>query len=141
MNSRIPANILFVSDDEDIQQMVKLILGRDRNDSVKIAANLDELAASIEQQIPDLVILEFTTYISDHQPGFPVFHHIKSIRPLRDIPVLFWMVPNPKWVNPEAQRLGVAGCVRMPAEAQELVKACDVILAGGTYYLDEDMKT
>ncbi|MBI5565048.1 MAG: sigma-54-dependent Fis family transcriptional regulator, partial [Chloroflexi bacterium] len=60
MNSRTPANILLVSEDEDIHRLVKMILSRDRNDSVKTAANLDELAASIEQQIPELVILEFT---------------------------------------------------------------------------------
>jgi DNA-binding NarL/FixJ family response regulator len=84
--------------------------------------------------VPDLIVLETVAWIDDLDIGIPVYQQIKRIESLQLVPVLFWNVPNPTYTNPKAQQLGVAGCVMMPSQPNELIEARDTILAGGTYY-------
>jgi DNA-binding NarL/FixJ family response regulator len=114
----------------------RILACRERNDVVTSAADLETVRTFAAQRLPDLIILEFsfTAQVFEHQLGFPVYQQLRAIESLKRVPVLLWMVPNPKRVKPEAQRLGMAGYVAMPSGTQELLKARDVILAGGTYY-------
>lgn len=130
----IMANILVVSDDPDILGVVKIVLENACDDTVTTASSLAQVKALAQQQVPDLIVLEYVARIDDIDIGIPVYQQIKSVESLQQVPVLFWMVPNPTRLYPEAQQLGVAGCVTMPSPPAELLKARDVILAGGTYY-------
>ena len=130
----IMANILVLSDEEVICTVIKSVLGNARNDTVVSASSLVQANALAQQQVPDLIVLEFVARIDDLDIGIPVYQEIERTELLQQVPVLFWMVPNPSWIYPQAQQLGVAGCVTMPSQPNELVEARDLILAGGTYY-------
>ena len=114
--------------------MLTWILVDARNDTVTIASSLAQVKTLAQQQVPESIVLEFTAQIDDYSNAIPVYQQIKRIEPFQQVPVVFWMVPNPTWVYPKAQQLGVAGCVMMPSTPDELVKARDLILAGSTYY-------
>ena len=128
------ANILVLSDEEVICTVIKSVLGNARNDTVVSASSLVQANALAQQQVPDLIVLEFVARIDDLDIGIPVYQEIKRIELLQQVPVLFWMVPNPTLIYSQAQQLGIAGCVTMPSQPKELVEARDVILARGTYY-------
>ena len=128
------AHILVLSNDKDICGVIEFLLNRERNDTVISASDLQKVQALAQQQVPDLIILESTVRVFGDQSGFPVYQQLRTIESLKQVPILFWMIPNPSRVNPEAQQLGVAGCVAMPSQPQELLEARDVILAGGTYF-------
>jgi CheY-like chemotaxis protein len=128
------ANILVLSDDEVMCALVKVVLEREHNDTVTAVSSIDQVKSFAQQQIPDLIVLEFVARIDDLDIGIPVYQQIRRIASLQQIPVLFWMVPNPTYTYPKAQELRVAGCVAMPSQPKELIEARDVILAGSTYY-------
>ncbi len=128
------ANILVLNDDEDICAVIKLVLENARNDTITTAYSLAQVKALAQQQTPDLIVLEPVARIDYLDIGIPVYQQLKRIESLQQVPVLFWMVPNPMHIYPHAQQLGVAGCVSMPSQPKELIEARDVILAGGTYY-------
>ncbi len=128
------ANILFISNDEDVCRMIEHVFSHGRADVVTSTADLEMVRTFAMQRPPDLIILDFTAQVFEHQRGFPAYQQIQAIESLKQVPVLLWMVPNPKRVKPEAQRLGIAGYVVMPSGTRELLMARDVILAGGTYF-------
>lgn len=128
------ANILVLGGEKDILRLVVRILMEARNDTATPASSLAQAEVLAQQQSLDLIVLDFIASIGEHDGGISVYQQIRRIESLRQVPVLFWMVPNPTRIYPEAQQLGVAGCVTMPSPPAELVKARDVILAGGTYY-------
>ena len=128
------AHILILSNDKDICGVIEFLLNQERNDTVSSASDFQKVRALAQQQIPDLIILESTAHVFQDQSGFPVYQQLRTIESLKQVPILFWMVPNPGRFNPEARRLGAAGCVAMPSQARELLDARDVILAGGTYF-------
>ncbi len=130
----IMANILALSDDADICRVIKIVLENARNDTVTTASSLAQVKALTQQQVPDLIVLEFVARIDDLNIGIPVYQQVRGIEAFQEVPVLFWMVPNPTYTYPKAQQLGVAGCVLMHSQPKDLVEARDVILAGGTYY-------
>ncbi len=130
----IMANILVLSGEVDILKVLTRILVDARNDTVTTASSLIQVRALAQQQVPDLIILEFTSQIDEYNSGIPVYQQIRGIEAFQEVPVLFWMVPNPTYTYPKAQQLGVAGCVLMPSSPKDLIEARDVILAGGTYY-------
>jgi CheY-like chemotaxis protein len=128
------ANILVLSGEEVILRALTRILVDARSDTVTTASSLIQVRAFAQQQVPDLIILEFTAQIDEYNLGIPVYQQIRGIEAFQEVPILFWMVPNPTYTYPTAQQLGVAGCVTMPSQPKELIEARDVILAGGTYY-------
>ena len=130
----IMANILALSDDEDICDVIQIVLERACHDTVIAVSNLAQAAAAAQQHRPDLIVLEFVARMDDLAIGIPVYQRIRKLEWLHEVPVLFWMVPNPTRIYPQAQQLGVAGCIAMPSQPEELVEARDVILSGGTYY-------
>ena len=95
------ANILVLSGEEDILSVLTRILVDARNDTVTIASSLAQVKTLAQQQIPELIVLEFTAQIDDYSNAIPVYQQIKRIEPFQQVPVVFWMVPNPTWVYPK----------------------------------------
>jgi LPPG:FO 2-phospho-L-lactate transferase len=131
---RVGRHVLFVSEDADMCKLVEAILTRERNDRVKCASYLQRAQLVTEQAPSDLVIIDFTSTLYTGIDGLQVYQQLRSIPVFKNVPALLWRIPNPQKVYPEAQRLGVAGCIEYVSTPQDLVKARDAALMGDTYY-------
>lgn len=131
---------LIIDDESEVADLVKLILTRGRHDDVKIAANAHEGLIVAKQELPDLIIVRIMMH---EMSGYEVCRRLKTMPELQNVPILLQDAIDPKWVYPEAQRVGAAGYLLQPFHPQEVIAAHDAVLCGGLYYppLPEENKS
>ncbi len=129
--------VLVIDDEPEMIKLIGIILSRRYEDEVIGAVGGNEGITAAQANIPlDLIILDIMMPDPD---GFKVYPRIKSIPGLEQVPILFIAARPADAVYPEAQRIGAAGYVVEPFSPDDLQRARDAALGGGTYYppLDE----
>lgn len=131
MESKLGAKVLYLGDDPSGHKVLEIILGQERNDKVTYMPDYEQIKAVIEQETPDLIILNVFTlnelWLDE------AYQHLKTNLVLQNVPILLWRVVN-QIIYREAQRLGMAGCIGYNFSRKELLAARDTVLAGDTYY-------
>jgi two-component system NtrC family sensor kinase len=133
-NSHMSLKILVICDDPGNGAFIERILVEGRGDEVNWTTYDHQVLTEAERNPPDIIIIEVTLSELD---VFQVYQPFRAIPVLQEIPVLFWRVPNTRYMYPKAQALGVAGCMEFMRSynRDELLKARDVIAEGKSYYL------
>jgi CheY-like chemotaxis protein len=86
------AKILIVDDDLDIIDSLKMILESNGHE-VMVKTEPDNLAASVMQALPDLIILDII-FPEDPNAGFTAARDLHKIDKVKDIPVLLLSAVN-----------------------------------------------
>jgi CheY-like chemotaxis protein len=86
------AKILIVDDDLDIIDSLKMILEGNGHE-VMVKTDPDNLAASVMQAIPDLIILDII-FPEDPNAGFTAARELHKIDKVKEIPVLLLSAVN-----------------------------------------------
>jgi CheY-like chemotaxis protein len=88
----IMAKILIVDDDIDIVDSLKMILENNGHE-VTVKTDPDNLAASVMQVNPDLIILDII-FPEDPNAGFTAARELHKIEKVKEIPVLLLSAVN-----------------------------------------------
>jgi CheY-like chemotaxis protein len=123
--------VLLIGNDHDEGKLVELILARNRNDKVKWTPYTRQMLTEVEQEPPDIILIQLTIPELD---GFEIYRQLRKIPALQNVPALLWRIPAPHKVYQRAQRLGIAGCIEIPYTPEKLLAARDSAISGGTYY-------
>jgi len=123
--------VLVIDDMRELEEMLKLFLGHQRDDCVIYARGGLEGLELAEQNPPQLIILDL---MMPDLSGYDVFMRLQMMPKLKNVPVILLTVLPPQMVYPEAQKLGIAGYVCKPFDFDELLLARDTVLRGETYY-------
>lgn len=123
--------ILVIDDMREMEEMLRLFLGYQREDRVVYSpSGLQGLEKAAENP-PQLIILDL---MMPDLSGYDVFMRLQMMPKLKGVPVILLTVLPPQMVYPEAQKLGIAGYVCKPFEFEELLLARDTVLRGEKYY-------
>ena len=123
--------VLFICDNGTEGMLIERILTGERHDIVRWVCYHDGVLGDAEQDVPDLIIVEFTICHVD------VLHLCQLLRArpaLKHIPILLWRVSVPQRVHKSVERIGIQGYLPFVCEPQELVAARDAVLDGDSYY-------
>lgn len=90
------ANLLIVDDDEDFAATAATVLRKEGHD-VRIELDTDEAAASMEDDVPDLVILD-VMFPEDASAGFELARHMRhESEKLKTVPILMLTAINARF--------------------------------------------
>ena len=130
--------VLFIDDMREMEEMMSLLLGHERDDCVIYARGGLEGLELAAQHPPQLIIMDL---MMPGLSGYEVFKRLQANPALAHVPVILLTVMPPEMVCAEAQKLGIAGYVCKPFEFEELLLARDTVLRGETYYPHEKRLT
>ncbi|MGE0452194.1 MAG: response regulator [Vicinamibacteria bacterium] len=121
----MPGPILVVDDDEDLQQLLRLVL-EGRGYSVETASNGEEALACIERQRPGVVLLDMRMPVMN---GWEFAAALRE-RGLRQAPpiVVVTAAANP---GQQAAEVGAAGWIAKPFDMRRVMEAVEQALATG----------
>ena len=125
------AKVLVIDDEPAWEELIKLMLERERDDEVLFAPGGRQGLAVAEQERPDLILLDIVMPDLD---GWEVYQRLRAVPALQATPILFQAAMSPEMVYSEAQRVGAAGYVCEPYAPNDLLAARDAALQGDTYY-------
>jgi CheY-like chemotaxis protein len=131
-NSHMNRKILMICDDPAKGALVERMVGKERGDKVT-SISCDQQVLKVERELPDIILIDATMAEVD---VFQVYRQLRANPALQTTPVLFWSVPNTRYMYPRAQEIGAAGCLEFMASynKDDLLTALDVIGEGGSYY-------
>lgn len=118
--------VLYIEDEEDMIDLVRLILGR-KGFEVKGASGGEEGLLAVEEEIPDLVLLDLMMPDID---GWEVYQKLKAGVATRNIPVIV--------ITAKAQNIDkvlglhiakVNDYICKPFSPQELIDSVETVLA------------
>jgi len=90
------ANLLIVDDDEDFASTAATVLRKEGHD-IRIELDTDDAAKSMEDNVPDLVILD-VMFPEDASAGFELARHMRhESEKLKAIPILMLTAINAKF--------------------------------------------
>ena len=90
------ANLLIVDDDEDFASTAAVVLRKEGHD-VRIELDTDSAAKSMEDNVPDLVILD-VMFPEDASAGFELARHMRhENEKLKAIPILMLTAINARF--------------------------------------------
>lgn len=112
-----PATVLVVDDDEDIRRLISFALERVGHFRVRLAADAQQALALVQEERPDVVLLDVSMPVAD---GPQTLSLMRAIPSMRDVPIAFLTagVEISESDSPNAHR-SVAALLR--------AGACDVI--------------
>lgn len=122
--------ILVVDDHQIVREGVRSLLATIRPEwTVSEAADGKQAIGMIKEAAPDLVIMDIT------MPGLSGFEITSQFRKLGfNRPVLMFTMHKSAHVAKEAQAAGAQGYVLKSQAVDDLVRAVDTLLAGGTFF-------
>lgn len=123
--------VLLVEENKEMPELVELILGRRRGDTIRTAWSWQEARAIAEAESPDIIIVRI---MMAEMTGYEICRRFQTIPELRDIPILLQAPIVPKSVYPKAKTAGAAGYLVQPFGPEDLLAARDALLDGETYY-------
>ena len=115
----MPANVLYVDDDRGLCQIVSRAL-QSEGHSVRTACDGDAALAAIQEECPELVLLDL---VLPRKDGFVVLEALRALpAPICDVPVVMVSGATPTLSTKErAQRLGVAEFLTKPVPLERLL--------------------
>ncbi len=135
-DSQIPVSyktILVVDDDPDIVTLVKTILERE-GFGVQTAYNGLEVFSRLEEQKPDLIILDITM---PHMGGLAVLMRLKETAETSSIPVIMLTAKVQYDDMIECYKLGADYYIFKPFTSTQLIKGINLILIGDQKQLNQ----
>ena len=139
MSERHEGTILFINDDVDEGKMLQIYLQDRRNDTVVICnPQYQALKTIIVDQKPDLILLNMAP--PSYDDALQIFQEVKMLPEFDNIPIILWrVVKKLRDFYPIAKNLGAAGCIPYIFDIEvDFLPARDIVLAGGTYYPEND---
>lgn len=122
--------ILVVDDHQIVREGVRSLLGALRPAwSVSEAADGTEAMNLIKNAVPDLVIMDITMPLLS---GFEVVSRLRKLG--FDRPILMFTMHKSAQLTNEAKEAGSQGYVVKSQAVEDLVRAIDALLAGGTFF-------
>ncbi len=119
-----PVKVMVVDDDEALLQTLGWIL-EEKGYAVARVSNGVELMARLEQERPDLLLLDIMMPDVD---GLELLQQIKTDEQFRDIPVLMLSSMPPEDATVKAFTLGAADYIAKPFRVRELLARVEVRL-------------
>lgn len=119
-----PAKVMVVDDDEALLQTLGWIL-REKGYTVVPVSDAADLMAKLEQERPDLVLLDIMMPGVD---GLELLEQIKTDEQWRDIPVLMLSSMPPEDATVKAFTLGASDYIAKPFRVRELLARVEVRL-------------
>jgi two-component system OmpR family response regulator len=117
MPARAMQRVLFVDDDEVVQNLVRIALERLGGLTVELVNDSSKAIEGIRGFKPDMVVLDC---IMPKLDGVEVFHLMREEAGLAAIPVVFLTVRAHWRTVDELLALGAAGVITKPFAAREL---------------------
>lgn len=127
-----PRAILVVDDHEIVREGVRSLLAAWRPDwTVYEAANGTEAIELIRKKAPDLVIMDLT------MPYASGFDAISLLRETGfSLPILVFTMHHSRLLGRDVKEAGGQGYVLKSQATDDLVRAIDILLGGGTFFGD-----
>jgi two-component system OmpR family response regulator len=117
MPARALQRVLFVDDDEVVQNLVRIALERIGGMTVELVNDSSKALDGIRGFTPDMVVLDC---IMPRVDGVEVFKLMREDRALATIPVVFLTVKAHWRTIDDLRALGAAGVITKPFAAREL---------------------
>jgi DNA-binding NarL/FixJ family response regulator len=126
----VPTDILVVDDHQIVREGVRSLIGSLRPQwTVSEAADGIRAIELIHQRKPDVVIMDIT------MPGTSGLETVLTLRRAGfDSPVLIFTMHKSDQLANETKQAGAQGYVLKSQAVEDLVKAIDILLAGGTFF-------
>lgn len=122
--------ILIVDDHQIVREGVRGLLAAMRPTwSVSEAGSGAEAMELIQKAAPNLIIMDIT------MPGFSGFEVVSRLRKTGfDRPILMFTMHKSAQLTNEAKEAGAQGYVVKSQAVEDLLRAIDALLAGGTFF-------
>ena len=131
----MPARILIADDHDVVREGVKTILkARPEWDVCGEAADGEETVNQVKQLHPDVVILDITM---PRLSGLEAAQKLARISP--DTRVLIFTMHDSRSVVRAVKQVGARGVVIKAFAARDLIRALELVLAGGTFFGPDDI--
>ncbi|WP_216638462.1 response regulator [Endozoicomonas arenosclerae] len=117
MNKPVLKNVLYVEDDSDIRELVKIALNSLGNYHVDTCVNGKDALEKCKTLKPQLVLLDV---IMPGISGPNVFQELQQIQHYQTVPVIFLTAKNQEEEIEEYLELGAAGVISKPFDPVEL---------------------
>lgn len=131
----MPARILIADDHDVVREGVKTILkARPEWDVCGEAADGEETVNQVKQLRPDVVILDITM---PRLNGLEAAQTLARISP--DTRVLIFTMHDSRSVVRAVKQVGARGVVIKAFAARDLIRALELVLAGGTFFGPDDI--
>jgi CheY-like chemotaxis protein len=131
------AYLLIVDDDEDFANTAAIVLRKEGHD-VQIELDTDDAVKSMENKLPDLVILD-VMFPEDASAGFELARFMRQeSEKFRDIPILMLTAINTKFPlgfgpkDIDSQWLPVTDFLEKPVEFEVLLRRVSKLLPEGS---------
>jgi two-component system invasion response regulator UvrY len=126
----VSTEILVVDDHQVVRQGVRSLIGSLRPEwTVSEAEDGIRATEAIRYRNPDVVIMDIT------MPGASGLETVSALRKAGfDRPVLMFTMHKSDQLGTETKQAGAQGYVLKSQAVEDLVKAIDVLLAGGTFF-------
>lgn len=117
--------ILLAEDDPSIQAIAILALTRVGGHSVTTVKNGLEVLATVEKQVPDLILLDVMMPILD---GFETCARLKATESTRDIPVIFLTAKAQMHEQHHGMNAGALGYILKPFDPMTLSQQIEEVI-------------
>ena len=120
-------NILLVSEDTQIMQVIREIANRNELTLISIPVEYNTVLKTLEQKV-DLMIYDIHQDVKNH---FDMIHVIKNLKP--SLPIIMLTENNSFDNMKEIAQLSVFYCALKPLEAQEIQHVIKAVMAKMPY--------
>jgi CheY-like chemotaxis protein len=127
--------ILLVDDDETLLLIARNMLKHDYH-TISAKNGQEALDCLTKGTSPDLVLLDI---LMPNMDGWEIFHQIKGISLLKDVPIAFLTAENDAMEEKRAYELGAVDYIMKPYDKTDLLKRIEVILSNAENPREPDM--
>ena len=126
----MPIEIFIVDDHQIVREGVRSLLTALRPEwSISEAADGTQLLELVQKRKPDAIVMDIT------MPGASGLELVTSLRKAGfDSPILMFTMHQSAQLGSDTKRVGAQGYVLKSQAVEDLVRAIDALLAGGTFY-------
>ena len=125
----LPKKVLIIDDEKMIRLTTGFLIKKKGMEAIEAAGGEQGLAL-LEQQRPDMVLLDIMMPLMD---GWEVLKKIRASKDFSQIPVVIFTAGDFLEAKKNAKDAGIQGLVRKPFHIEELLKVLDTAGEGGTY--------
>lgn len=130
MNLNDPRAILVVDDHEIVREGVRSLLTASRPSwTVSEAGSGAAAIEAIREKVPDMLIIDITM---PNESGFEVTSQLRASG--FDRPILIFTMHQSAQLASDVRQAGAQGYVLKAQATEDLIRAVDIILGGGTFF-------
>jgi two-component system, NarL family, nitrate/nitrite response regulator NarL len=122
-------NVLIVDDHPFFLHGFSQYVKESGDFAIRTALSVDEAIEKIEEQCPDLAMLDVTMHGGG---GIKILRHLRRYHP--NVPAMFLTVHVDPEQTIEAMRLGISGIALKDADPETIVAAMETVLGGGKWF-------